>query len=247
MWALTFDTATMHAIVAVGRIDRATGEHELVAWREGASLGSQASASLVTAIETIVVEAGIRVAELRLLCCGRGPGTFTGARVAVATAMGLALGLGLQVHPVSTLAALAASVDEPQLVLATLDARRHEVYAAMYRHCRVGHTLRLETIVSERCASITSVLADVRAAVGNDPFVIAGCELETPQGATPVVLPPRSVTTASPRGLWLASVQAMTSEAPVDPSQLDAAYLRASYAELGLNRPKRPFVPSPFA
>jgi tRNA threonylcarbamoyladenosine biosynthesis protein TsaB len=64
---------------------------------------------------------------------GVGPGTFTGLRIGVATARALATAAGLLVHPVSSLAALAAALDEP-LALPLIDARRGELFAALYEH-----------------------------------------------------------------------------------------------------------------
>ena len=63
---------------------------------------------------------------------GTGPGTFTGLRIGVATARALAHAHGAVLRPVSSLAALAAGIDGP-LRLPVLDARRGEVFAALYR------------------------------------------------------------------------------------------------------------------
>jgi tRNA threonylcarbamoyladenosine biosynthesis protein TsaB len=61
-----------------------------------------------------------------------GPGTFTGLRIGVATARALAQGTGAELAAVSTLHALAAAADHDGPVLAVLDARRGEAYAAAY-------------------------------------------------------------------------------------------------------------------
>jgi tRNA threonylcarbamoyladenosine biosynthesis protein TsaB len=62
---------------------------------------------------------------------GVGPGGFTGLRIGVATARGIAVSRGLELRPVSSLAALAHGAGEP-LVLPLIDARRGEVYGALY-------------------------------------------------------------------------------------------------------------------
>jgi tRNA threonylcarbamoyladenosine biosynthesis protein TsaB len=75
--------------------------------------------------------------DLALVAVGRGPGGFTGVRVGLATALGLSLGAGVPVWPVCSLTSLAASAAGPlagsEVLLATaLDARRGEVYAALF-------------------------------------------------------------------------------------------------------------------
>ena len=62
-----------------------------------------------------------------------GPGSFTGLRVGLAFAQGLGAALDRPVVGVSTLDALAASVDQAGLVAAVIDARRGQVYARLFR------------------------------------------------------------------------------------------------------------------
>lgn len=92
--------------------------------------------------------AGIGWGEVQRIAVGVGPGTFTGLRVGVASARGLAQSLAAQLVGVSSLQALAAVALEhgdafadggrPDAVLAVIDARRGEVFAAVYE--RGGRT-----------------------------------------------------------------------------------------------------------
>ena len=68
---------------------------------------------------------------LESIAVGRGPGTFTGLRIGLATARALAEAHALPLRTVSSLAALAAGIDAP-LRLALIDARRGEVFGALY-------------------------------------------------------------------------------------------------------------------
>ncbi|MCB1865836.1 MAG: tRNA (adenosine(37)-N6)-threonylcarbamoyltransferase complex dimerization subunit type 1 TsaB [Chromatiales bacterium] len=85
---------------------------------------------LLPMIEALLGAAGMRAAELDAVAFGRGPGAFTGLRIAAAVAQGLAFANARPVVPVSTLAALA----QPALdagaatVLCALDARMGQVY-----------------------------------------------------------------------------------------------------------------------
>lgn len=87
-------------------------------------------------IEELLAEAGFRLQDLDALAYGRGPGSFTGLRIAAGVVQGLAFGLDRPVLSVSTLEALALQVldcgAQSPLYLACIDARIDEVYWAFY-------------------------------------------------------------------------------------------------------------------
>lgn len=135
MKLLAFDTSTELISIAVTR----EVEGVVRVWQHTGAGGAQASSALIPAIETLMAEADLRFDELDAIVFGRGPGSFTGLRTACAVAQGLGFGAGVPLLPVDTLLAVAEearALQAPQAtrlrVLALLDARMDELYAALY-------------------------------------------------------------------------------------------------------------------
>ncbi|WP_455198803.1 tRNA (adenosine(37)-N6)-threonylcarbamoyltransferase complex dimerization subunit type 1 TsaB [Kaarinaea lacus] len=88
-------------------------------------------------VNSVLAEAGAQLKQLDAIAYGRGPGSFTGLRIAAGVAQGLALGADLPVIPVSSLAAMAQGIyrddDSATHICAAFDARIHEVYWGCYR------------------------------------------------------------------------------------------------------------------
>lgn len=90
---------------------------------------------VLSMMDNLLTEAGLARNQLDGLVFGRGPGAFTGVRIATGVAQGVAFALDIPVAPVSTLAALAQGAlreSGRRKVLAVIDARMDEVYAAAY-------------------------------------------------------------------------------------------------------------------
>lgn len=127
MKLLALDTAT-EACSAAMWVDGAVLERYELAPRRHAVL-------ILPMIESVLAEAGLSVGQLDAIAVGRGPGAFTGVRIAVGVAQGIAFAADLPVAPISTLAALAlgaAQATGQARVAAALDARMGEVYWGLY-------------------------------------------------------------------------------------------------------------------
>lgn len=116
--------------------DTATGVCTAALWLDGRVLErterqSRHSEHLLSIVDALLAEAGMRLQQLNAIAFGRGPGSFTGLRIGAGVAQGLAFGAGLPVVPVSSLAALAQGVDADR-VLAAFDARMGQVYWGQY-------------------------------------------------------------------------------------------------------------------
>src|SRR5262249_42863768 len=89
------------------------------------------SEKLLPLVDEVLGRAGLRPAALDAIACGAGPGSFTGLRIGLATAKGLCFALAKPLVLVSRLGALASPVRGRE-VLALLDAKKREVYAAIF-------------------------------------------------------------------------------------------------------------------
>jgi tRNA threonylcarbamoyladenosine biosynthesis protein TsaB len=152
---LGIDTATAASAVCVLRSDGTVFEVEPPAARLVERPAH--AAELMPAVVRCMDDSGVAWGDLEAIAVGVGPGMFTGLRIGIATARGLASSSGAELRPVSSLAALAdpqptiepeagtspwpipkasggvpASGPPAALVLSAIDARRGEVFAALY-------------------------------------------------------------------------------------------------------------------
>jgi len=134
---LAIETATRTTSVALLRGDQPIAE-------AGGAEGSAAE-TLLPAIDRLLRDNGVSVADLDAFAVSIGPGSFTALRVGLATLKGIAFGGDRPVARVPTLAALAWASPRRELpVAALLDARRGEMYAAVYDLVDAGPRARLE-------------------------------------------------------------------------------------------------------
>ena len=90
---------------------------------------------ILTMCEKILAQGQVKLSQLDAIAFGRGPGAFTGVRLAASVTQGIALAHELPVIPVSTLAALAQAVsysNQATQVFPCIDARMQEVYCGLY-------------------------------------------------------------------------------------------------------------------
>ena len=135
MKILALDTATEACSAAV-----LSGEAVYLRYE---TLGRGHAERLLPMVDELLHESGLALGELDCIAVGRGPGAFTGVRIAISVAQGLSLGTGLPLVPVSDLWALGAAAlarTAADCALACLDARMGEVYWGLVRALAGGES-----------------------------------------------------------------------------------------------------------
>jgi tRNA threonylcarbamoyladenosine biosynthesis protein TsaB len=141
MKVLGLDASKPLGSVGLTSGEQVLGEHKFP------MVGNHKSA-LLGKIDGLLKETGVPIEKIEGVSVAIGPGSFTGLRVALATAKGLCILKNLPLAGVSTLEVLATLFPYCRLpVLATIDARRKEIYAALYDTAS-GVPLRLGEEVS---------------------------------------------------------------------------------------------------
>ncbi|HLU42685.1 MAG TPA: tRNA (adenosine(37)-N6)-threonylcarbamoyltransferase complex dimerization subunit type 1 TsaB [Microthrixaceae bacterium] len=124
---------------STAQVGCAIGGHEGVLASAHSARGRRHAENLTPAIEFICRQAEVELSEIGLVAVDVGPGLFTGLRVGIATAKAIAFALRVPMIGVSSLDLLAFPVRfSPRLIVATIDARRGEVYHARYRQVPGG-------------------------------------------------------------------------------------------------------------
>ncbi len=127
MKILAVDTTTMIGSVAITDNERVVAEKYLDRELTHAE-------QLLPGIEQVIKSSSLKISDIDAFAVAIGPGSFTGLRIGVATIKGLAFSLGKPVVGVSSLESLAFHyVEKPNLVCPMFDARKGEVYFALYK------------------------------------------------------------------------------------------------------------------
>lgn len=125
MLVMGLDTALKRCSVAILRGDRVLAD-------ESAGMERGHAERLAPMAAEALAKAGVAIGDLDRVGVVVGPGGFTGVRVALSFARGLGVGTGIPIVGVTSLAALAAGLSDAPLVAPVIDARRGQVYAALY-------------------------------------------------------------------------------------------------------------------
>lgn len=141
-YILNIETATKNCSVAL------SNNGQLIACQEIAEEGYSHAERLHVFIEELITEAGISFKDLAAVAVSQGPGSYTGLRIGVSAAKGLCFALNIPLIAVDTLQELASRVLQTDgYIVPMLDARRMEVYSAVYdRNKQLARAIKAEII-----------------------------------------------------------------------------------------------------
>ena len=126
-YILNIETSTTNCSVAL------SNSGVLVGLKEDNNSEYSHAERLHVYIDEVLKTAKVTIDQLEAIAISKGPGSYTGLRIGVSAAKGLCYALNIPLISVPTLEALAHQVEEPKgPVIAMLDARRMEVYSAIY-------------------------------------------------------------------------------------------------------------------
>jgi len=185
------------------------------------------TASLPALVARVLDDAGIRLEDVEAVAVSIGPGSFTGLRIGLALAKGIAYAGGLPLVGVPTLEALAHVADAAagETICAAIDARKHEVYAALFTAEAAG---------PRRLGPDVALAPEALAARLTPPCVLVGDAGEVYGD----VLAPRATlrpfATHHPRGGVIACLGGarLAAGEGANPGVLEPVYVRAPDAEL---------------
>ena len=144
-YILNIETATTNCSVSLAK------EGTVIGLKEDNNLSYSHAERLHVYIDEVLKTANVSKNQLSAIAISKGPGSYTGLRIGVSAAKGLCYALSLPLISIPTLEALAHQVENPNgVVVAMLDARRLEVYSAIYdSNFQETRTTEAEIITSE--------------------------------------------------------------------------------------------------
>ncbi len=229
MLILGIETATAQVSVAIGGHEGVIALFEVARGRRHAEI-------LAPAVEFVCRQADIELDELGVIAVDTGPGLFTGMRVGLASAKALAQALRIPMIGISSLDLLAfPNRHTDRVVVPVIDARKGEVFWAMYRQVPGG----LQQVAPPTVGPVDDLVADLLArsqealCIGDGAHryreeILDGYHCEIGEDAHPSAAPL----------VQLAHARALREEW-VNPREITATYLRAPDAQINWSTRER--------
>ena len=175
MIILGIDTATATASVALVEDGRLICEEVRPAPGASSSLPQRERVNhaeiLLPMVDTILSRARLTLSDISAFAVSIGPGSFTGLRIGLATVKGLAYGWDVPAVGVPTLLAVAARINNQEgFICPFLDARKKEVYTALFRK----KAERLERLTNDLVSTPERTVESVIRVIGAEPCLFIG-------------------------------------------------------------------------
>lgn len=202
MLILGIDTTTLSCSVALLQDDTLLAEAIL-------NIKKTHSERLMPLLNSLLKESGMEREAIDSIAVAAGPGSFTGLRIGISTARALAQGLAIPAVAVCTLDALAEAIPVPgALICPLLDARRSQVYTAIYRRS-VESPDQLITLLEPTAIALSDLIAVITSY--DEPVVLLGEGLNSYAADLEKSMPPgTAIVTAAPFRVCRASLVALS-------------------------------------
>ena len=220
MLLLAFETSAKAGSVALLRDGVLLGENYQ-------NTGLTHSQTLLCMAETLLQQSGLTPQQVEAVAVAAGPGSFTGVRIGVAAAKGFAWGSQIPCYGTSTLESMALNLGVYEgVVCAVMDARRNQVYNALFK----AEKGVLTRICEDRAISLEELAAELEKL--EDPKYLVGdgsilCHKNIPG----LILPPEHRMHQRAAGVALAAMEMMARGESGDANVMTPNYLRLSQAE----------------
>ncbi len=231
MKILAFDTSSVSGSIAL------VEDNTLVAELTSQSVAAHA-VWLLPNIEGFLKGLALSVHDIDLFAVVSGPGSFTGLRIGVSAVKGLAWSSRKKVVGISSLYALALNARSALMpVCPVLDARKGEVYAALYR-CGNGG---MENIMAESVITPAELCERIAASGIQTPVVFSGSALnayadDIKRMVKDALFAPEPLWHIRASNVALAAFEKLRTEEPLDPAGLALVYLRKSVSQINPRR-----------
>lgn len=151
---LALETATRNCSVAL------SNNGTVLAFQEEAAQGYTHAEQLHVFIQEVLATAGIGFSDLDAIAVSKGPGSYTGLRIGVSAAKGLCYALQKPLIAIDTLTVLAHAVPQTDgTIIPMIDARRMEVYAAIFSgDKKIIRPVQAEILTSESYATVPGTI-----------------------------------------------------------------------------------------
>ncbi len=224
MLLLAFETSAKAGSVALLQDNRLLAESYQ-------NSGLTHSQTLLSMAENMLISCGFTARDVTHVAVAAGPGSFTGIRIGVTAAKGFAWGSQIPCHGVSTLEAMAKNLAiQDGLVVCAMDARRQQVYNAIFEASRGA----LTRMCPDRAISLEELGAELENS--KKPIFLVGdgsilCYNTLKDRVSNLIAPPEHRMHQRAAGVALAALEQIQQGIPGDANALQPNYLRLSQAE----------------